>query len=291
MALRDVTNSIPTEAQLSDAAMDVAGGGGEQYFQVIKARKLLHGRSTQQAQRASCTESADLCDHASQKFTRSNVSMEEGGSKFEHLSSCASLALRDEDADYNNLVVQGSAAALDNIPPNLGKPKVKTRVWKKCVVRNEVAVFKTAKEAKLSIPAIFPGRPFTHDRTVCGGKATEYKCRCGGTQMVCGHKVKVAKPATGNNYIMTYSIDPEDPDPTHACDRLLIGPLVVNISQGPPVVRKKPNARMTELADAYFDAGMTPAQIQPLLAGKVLLGEDPPSWKWLRNRVCRALFG
>jgi hypothetical protein len=89
---------------------------------------------------------------------------------------------------------------------------------------------------------------------------------------------------------MTYSVDPEDPDPTHACDRLLIGPYVVTISQGPPVVRKKPNARMTELDDAYFDAGMTPAQMQPLLAGKVLLGEDPPSWKWLRNRYAKTLI-
>jgi hypothetical protein len=57
--------------------------------------------------------------------------MEEGGSKFEHISLYASLALRDEDVDYNNLVVQGSAAALDNVPPYLGKPKAKTRVWKK----------------------------------------------------------------------------------------------------------------------------------------------------------------
>jgi hypothetical protein len=48
--------------------------------------------------------------------------MEEGGSKFEHLASTASLALRDEDVDYNNLV-QGSVAALDNVPHNLGKPK------------------------------------------------------------------------------------------------------------------------------------------------------------------------
>jgi hypothetical protein len=49
MALRDVTNSIPTEAQLSDVAMDVAEISQEQYFHVIKARKLLHGLSTQQA--------------------------------------------------------------------------------------------------------------------------------------------------------------------------------------------------------------------------------------------------
>jgi hypothetical protein len=76
-----VTNSIPiTEAQLSDAAMD----GARKFlrhsiFSSYRGAKTVAG-SMHSASTACITyESADLCDHASQKFTCSNaVSMEEG---------------------------------------------------------------------------------------------------------------------------------------------------------------------------------------------------------------------